>query len=1002
MTRSVRFLVGLLLAIGLMGLRPLPGFAASTVSDCPINETGLQNDISSAGNGGTVLFTCASPTIIPFTSTITLSQGVTLDGSGASGPVTFDGGGTTKLFVVNGGVALTLKGLTLAHGSASSGAAIENKGGTVTIITSTLSGNSAYSGRGGAIYNNAGTVAITTSTLSDNTASVGGAIANDFGTVTVTSSTLSGNSAPDGGAILNNSGAVTIVNSTFSGNSAPGGGSGGAIDNGVGTVTIGASTFSGNAAQAGGAIGNNSGTVSITSSTLSGNSASILGGAIYNVGPGGDIFSPATVRIGGSIVANSMGGGNCYNDGTITDAGYNLSDDSSCGFSSANHDLTNTNPQLGPLASNGGPTETMALLSTSPAIDVIPTSDVSLCPASGTDQRGYRRPDAGESYCDIGAYESAYLATTTTLASSADPSVVGQTVTYTATVSPIPDGGTVSFADGGAAISGCGSQPVNASTGQASCQVTYSSVESHTITASYTGNATYTFSSSSPLTQTVNKASPSLTSTATPGQGTEGATLKDSATLSSGYSPTGTITFTLHQGSCTGTVLDTETVSVSGNGSYSTPTGYASTQVGSYDWQASYSGDANNTGVTSACEAVTVNQAGSSTKLSSSANPSVSEQPVTFTATVTAGGSGLGTPTGSVQFAVDGTNVGSPVPLNSSGQASLSLSTLGVGSHTISASYSGDGTFSGSSDTLSQQVNKAGTSMSVSSSANPSTAGQTVTFTATVRMTGSGAGTPTGTVQFSIDGSPFGSPVALNGSGQATSPGISTLSPGVHTVTASYSGDSTFAGSSGSLTQQVSKASTTTTLTSSANPSPLHGSVTFTATVTSPGGVPTGTVTFTEGGITLATVPLDSTGKASFTTSSLGVGTHTITATYSGSSLYTGSSASLQQQVGYSICPIQLPFQGVTSGHIKIKLQLCDAAGNDLSSPTITLTVVGVSPNPGVAPPSGTFSFIPLLGGPNGGYQYSVNTYGYRIGTYTLLFTVAGDPVIHQVQFTVT
>jgi hypothetical protein len=110
-----------------------------------------------------------------------------------------------------------------------------------------------------------------------------------------------------------------------------------------------------------------------------------------------------------TILATSGSGGNC--SGTITDAGYNISDDLSCGFSATgSHD--STDPKLDPagLSNNGGPTETIALLDGSPAIDAIPLADctdqASLPNPIITDQRLFPRPDAGEANCDIGAYES--------------------------------------------------------------------------------------------------------------------------------------------------------------------------------------------------------------------------------------------------------------------------------------------------------------------------------------------------------------------------------------------------------------------------------------------------------------------------------------------------------------------------------------------------------------------------------------------------------------------
>jgi len=100
-----------------------------------------------------------------------------------------------------------------------------------------------------------------------------------------------------------------------------------------------------------------------------------------------------------SIVANNTGG-DCDLPSPLTDNGYNLDSDGTCGLTMANHDLPNTNPQLGPLADNGGPTQTLALLPGSSANDTIPSAR---CPS--TDQRGVSRPDNGETTCDMGAYE---------------------------------------------------------------------------------------------------------------------------------------------------------------------------------------------------------------------------------------------------------------------------------------------------------------------------------------------------------------------------------------------------------------------------------------------------------------------------------------------------------------------------------------------------------------------------------------------------------------------
>jgi YVTN family beta-propeller protein len=166
-------------------------------------------------------------------------------------------------------------------------------------------------------------------------------------------------------------------------------------------------------------------------------------------------------------------------------------------------------------------------------------------------------------------------------------------------------------------------------------------------------------------------------------------------------------------------------------------------------------------------------------------------------------------------------------------------------------------------------VTPAATSTSLASSLNPSNFAQIVTFTATV--TSAAAGTPTGTVTFKDGVNSLGT-VTLNASGQASF-STAALSVGTHTITAVYGGSLNFATSTSAvLTQTVNRAATTTTLASSANPSALGQAATFTATVSGPGGVPTGTVTFLEGNTSIGTGTLNASGQAVFTTSSLAIG----------------------------------------------------------------------------------------------------------------------------------
>jgi trimeric autotransporter adhesin len=193
----------------------------------------------------------------------------------------------------------------------------------------------------------------------------------------------------------------------------------------------------------------------------------------------------------------------------------------------------------------------------------------------------------------------------------------------------------------------------------------------------------------------------------------------------------------------------------------------------------------------------TSGQGTTSTTVKSSATSSSFGQSVTFTATVVPDG---GTPTGSVTFKDGTTSLGSAVTISSAGVATFASSTLSVGTHTITAVYGGDSNFTGStSSAVSQVVSQATTTTTLKSSANPSDAGQSVTFTATVAPTTSG--TPTGTVTFEDAGKALGSAVTIK-SGVATF-ATATLATGTDSITAVYSGDANFKGSTSSGVSEI-------------------------------------------------------------------------------------------------------------------------------------------------------------------------------------------------------
>ncbi len=207
-------------------------------------------------------------------------------------------------------------------------------------------------------------------------------------------------------------------------------------------------------------------------------------------------------------------------------------------------------------------------------------------------------------------------------------------------------------------------------------------------------------------------------------------------------------------------------------------------------------------------------------------------------------------------------------------------------------------------------LNTSGDSTALQSSAPHSAVGQSVTFTATV--TGSKVrgvtAAPTGTVSFFDGATQLGSPVPLSSDVAALT--TSTLTTGTHNITAQYNGDSNYVPTtSAALVLVVGQvASATSTPTPSANPSTLGAAVTFSASVTSTltgdALVPTGKVTFNDGTTALGSAPLNSSGVATFQTSGLSVGTHSITAQYGGDANFTGStSKALSQVVAQGVQP---------------------------------------------------------------------------------------------------
>src|SRR5437016_14236730 len=377
--------------------------------------------------------------------------------------------------------------------------------------------------------------------------------------------------------------------------------------------------------------------------------------------------------------------------------------------------------------------------------------------------------------------------------------------------------------------------------------------------------------------------------------------------------------------------------------------------VGAHSITASYAGNANFNGSTSAVLTQTANKAGTSTSVASSLNPSTFGQSVTFTATVTVVAPGAGSPSGTVTF-LDGTTTLGTGTL-SSGTATFTTSALAVGSHSITASYGGDASFNGStSAVLTQTVNPV-TGVTIATTIRDSTnaAVTSIVLGATVHdsatLTGQTA-TAGGSVSYSFwnTGTCSGTRTAA-GTVTVTNgvvPNSNTITP---TAASSFSFNATYSGdannnraTSGCELLTVTRASTTTTVVSSANPSVFSQSVTFTATVTGSTKVATltGTVTFLDGTTTLGTGTVSG-GIATFATSTLAVGSHSITASYGGDTNFTGSTSAVLTQ---------------TVNKASTTTTVASSANPSVFGQSVTFTATVAPVAPGAGSPSGTVTFL--------------------------------------------
>ena len=409
------------------------------------------------------------------------------------------------------------------------------------------------------------------------------------------------------------------------------------------------------------------------------------------------------------------------------------------------------------------------------------------------------------------------------------------------------------------------------------------------------------------------------------------------------------------------------------NGSAST-TATANSTAGSYTVTATASGIS-----TPANFSLTNTPAATSTSdVSLSVTSAVYGQPVTLMATVTNTQTSA-SPSGIVTF-YKGTTALGTAAVGTDGSATLTISTLGVGTHSLKASFSDpDGNFDPSSSAkhVSLKITQASTTTSLTTDTNSAVYGQPVTFTANVAAVAPSGATPDGSVTFTY-GSTTLATVAL--SGGVASYTTSKLVPGTYIVTATYNGNAKFGTSASSTeTVTVSQDATTAVVTSSVS-SPVFGqSVTLKATVTAsaPGsGAPTGSVTFYDGTVSLGSATLDGSGVATLKTTALPVGSNSITVVYSGDSNFQNSTSAA------------LAITVVQDG---TKTQLTSSSSTASAGQSVTFTATVLPSSPGSGTPTGTVTFW------NGSVELGTANLSNGVAAFSYVFALPAKYKIHAV-----
>ncbi|WP_205473314.1 Ig-like domain-containing protein [Nocardioides sp. SYSU D00038] len=414
--------------------------------------------------------------------------------------------------------------------------------------------------------------------------------------------------------------------------------------------------------------------------------------------------------------------------------------------------------------------------------------------------------------------------------------------------------------------------------------------------------------------------------------------------------------------------------------------------LGDHTVRAVYLGNADHATSTSPAVTFRVRNPLLATTTTSTASPAtaVFGQDVTLGATVVAAAGGV--PTGTVTFSAGGTTLGTAA-VEPDGTAALVVDDLAVGSQGVVATYSGDDVHAASAaPPRTVSVTRAAVAVAVTVADDTTVSGEAVNLSASVTPIAPGGGTPTGSLQLLVDGTPTGDPVELDGGAAMFAP-LTSLTAGQHTLTAVYAGSASHQGGQDSVTQDVTTAATTTVVTATPSPSQEDQEVAFTATVSAvaPGsGAPTGTVTFTADGEPIGAAPLQAGpggAQATLALSDLAPGSHQVRASYAGDSGYVASHSEALSHTVIAGAAIVATTTEVTSsvnpstyGELVRYTAVVTAADGSAPSGTVQFSVDGADVGEPVAVDSEGRARSVTLGSPDPGDHTVIAAFAPGVG----------------------